>query len=141
MEPKNRSVAEGGRTDELPQDRLWFLEGMDRVNQAIQDTEDLQQTIHVLDAMLSIFGGDRAHEQVANCLEREGAQLHERLDSEVAEQRARQHQHRCDGCRDSESDSERGHGLLRVHADPDELGAVPAQLYRPNCLVLNVRSG
>src|SRR5580700_4716330 len=60
MEPKNRSVAEGGRTDELPQDRLWFLEGMDRVNQAIQDTEDLQQTTHVLDAVLSIFGCDRA---------------------------------------------------------------------------------
>src|SRR5580698_2146260 len=60
MEPKNKSVAEGGRTDELPQDRLWFLEGMDRVNQAIQDTEDLQQTTHVLDAVLSIFGCDRA---------------------------------------------------------------------------------
>src|SRR5580700_4470276 len=60
MEPKNRSVAEGGRTDELPQDRLWFLEGMDRVNQAIQDTEDLQQMTHVLDAVLSIFGCDRA---------------------------------------------------------------------------------
>ena len=60
MEPTNRSVVEGGRTDELPQDRLWFLEGMDRVNQAIQDTEDLQQTSHVLDAVLSIFGCDRA---------------------------------------------------------------------------------
>src|SRR5580700_9570441 len=60
MEPKNKSIAEGGRTDELPQDRLWFLEGMDRVNQAIQDTEDLQQTTHVLDAVLSIFGCDRA---------------------------------------------------------------------------------
>jgi PAS domain S-box-containing protein len=33
---------------------------MDRVNQAIQDTEDLQQTTHVLDAVLSIFGCDRA---------------------------------------------------------------------------------
>src|SRR4029077_18485084 len=60
MEPKNRSVAEGGRTDELPQDRLWFLEAMDRVNQAIQDTDDLQQTTQVLDAVLSIFGCDRA---------------------------------------------------------------------------------
>src|SRR5580704_3076560 len=60
MEPNNRSVAEGGRTDELPQDRLWFLEAMDRVNQAIQDTDDLQQTTHVLDAVLSIFGCDRA---------------------------------------------------------------------------------
>ncbi|HTB13131.1 MAG TPA: PAS domain-containing protein [Bryobacteraceae bacterium] len=60
MEPKNRGMAEGGETDELSQDRLWFLEGMDRVNQAIQDTDDLQQTAHVLDAMLSIFDCDRA---------------------------------------------------------------------------------
>src|SRR5580704_6221902 len=60
MEPDNEIVIEGDRTDAVRQDRLWFLEGMDRVNQAIQDTEDLQQTIHVLDAMLSIFGGDRA---------------------------------------------------------------------------------
>src|SRR6266436_3489648 len=60
MEPTNRSVAEGRQTDELPQDRLLFLEGMDRVNQAIQDTDDLQQTTHVLDAVLSIFGCDRA---------------------------------------------------------------------------------
>src|SRR5712692_8708623 len=60
MEPKNESVAEGRQTDELPQDRLLFLEGMDRVSQAIQDTDDLQQTTHVLDAVLSIFGCDRA---------------------------------------------------------------------------------
>src|SRR4029077_12532883 len=60
MEPKNRSVAEGRQTDELRQDRLWFLEGMDRVNEAIQDTDGLQQTTHVLDAVLSIFGCDRA---------------------------------------------------------------------------------
>jgi len=33
---------------------------MDRVNQAIQDTDDLQQTTRVLDAVLSIFGCDRA---------------------------------------------------------------------------------
>jgi hypothetical protein len=60
MEPTNGSVAEDGQTDELRQDRLWFLEGMDRVNQAIQDTDDLQQTTRVLDAVLSIFGCDRA---------------------------------------------------------------------------------
>src|ERR1700680_4221212 len=60
MEPTNGSVAGDGLTDELRQDRLWFLEGMDRVNQAIQDTDDLQQTTQVLDAVLSIFGCDRA---------------------------------------------------------------------------------
>jgi PAS domain S-box-containing protein len=60
MEPDNEIVIEGDRTDAVRQDRLWFLEGMDRVSQAIQDTEDLQQTTHVLDATLSIFGCDRA---------------------------------------------------------------------------------
>src|SRR5580704_9345117 len=60
MEPTNGSVAGDGLTDKLRQDRLWFLEGMDRVNQAIQDTDDLQQTTHVLEAVLSVFGCDRA---------------------------------------------------------------------------------
>src|SRR5580658_6951624 len=60
MEPTNGSVSEDGQTDELRQDRLWFLEGMDRVNQAIQDTDDLQQATRVLDAVSSIFGCDRA---------------------------------------------------------------------------------
>src|ERR1700730_4763170 len=60
MEPTNGSVAGDGLTDKLAQDRLWFLEGMDRVNQAIQDTEDHQQTTHVLDTVLSLFGCDRA---------------------------------------------------------------------------------
>jgi hypothetical protein len=60
MEPENGSVADGRQADELRQDRLWFLEAMDRVNQAIQDTDDLQQTTHVLEAVLSVFGCDRA---------------------------------------------------------------------------------
>src|SRR5580658_3117559 len=60
MEPTNGSVAEDGQTEELQQDRLWFLEGMDRVNRAIQDTNDLQQATRVLDAVSSIFGCDRA---------------------------------------------------------------------------------
>jgi PAS domain S-box-containing protein len=60
MEPTNGSVAGDGLIDELRQDRLWFLEGMDRVNQAIQDTDDLQQTTRVLEALLSVFGCDRA---------------------------------------------------------------------------------
>src|SRR5579862_5222386 len=60
MEAENGRVAEGRQADELRQDRLWFLEAIDRVNQAIQDTDDLQQTTQVLDAVLSIFGCDRA---------------------------------------------------------------------------------
>src|SRR5580693_4573925 len=60
MEAENGRVAEGRQADELRQDRLWFLEAMDRVNQAIQDTDDLQQTTGVLDEVLSIFGCDRA---------------------------------------------------------------------------------
>src|SRR5580698_1209144 len=60
MGPEDASVAKGRQTEELGQDRLWYLESMDRVNQAIQDTEDLEQTTHVLDTMLSIFGCDRA---------------------------------------------------------------------------------
>src|SRR5579859_2136207 len=60
MEPENETVTEGNRAAELRQGRLWFLEAMDRVYQAIQDTDDLQQTTQVLDAVLSIFGCDRA---------------------------------------------------------------------------------
>jgi PAS domain S-box-containing protein len=60
MEPTNGSVAEDGQTEELRQDRLWFLEGMDRVNRAMQDTNDLQQATRVLNAVSSIFGCDRA---------------------------------------------------------------------------------
>jgi PAS domain S-box-containing protein len=60
MEPINGSVDEDRQPDELRQDRLWFLEGMDRVNRAIQDIDDLPQATRALDAMLSIFGCDRA---------------------------------------------------------------------------------
>jgi PAS domain S-box-containing protein len=60
MESENETGTDGTRADELRQDRLWFLEGMDRVNQAIQDTDDFPQTTRVLDAVLSIFGCDRA---------------------------------------------------------------------------------
>src|SRR5580658_9242193 len=60
MGSEDASVAKGGQTEESGQDRLWYLEGMDRVNQAIQDTEDPEQTTHVLDTVLSIFGCDRA---------------------------------------------------------------------------------
>ena len=40
---------------------LWFLESMDRVNRAIQGTNDLEQMMSdVLDAMLAVFGCDRS---------------------------------------------------------------------------------
>ena len=46
---------------DLEQERMWFLESMDRINRAIQSTNDLEQMMsHVLEATLSIFGCDRA---------------------------------------------------------------------------------
>jgi PAS domain S-box-containing protein len=60
MEPENEIVIEGDRTDAVRQDRLWFLESMDQLSRAMQDTEDLEQLSHVLDAVLSIFACDRA---------------------------------------------------------------------------------
>ena len=51
-------ITERMRTDH---DRRWFVEGMDRVNRAIQGTNDLEQMMSdVLDAALSIFDCDRA---------------------------------------------------------------------------------
>jgi hypothetical protein len=60
MEPENETVTEGNGADEVRQDRLWFLESMDRINRTIQGTEDFEQMSQVLDAALSIFGCDRA---------------------------------------------------------------------------------
>jgi PAS domain S-box-containing protein len=49
------------RAEDDRQAHLWLLENMDRVNRAIQGTNDLEQMMSdVLDAALSIFGGDRA---------------------------------------------------------------------------------
>ena len=49
------------RAEEERQARVWFLESMDRVNRAMQGTNDLEQmTGDVIDAMLSIFESDRA---------------------------------------------------------------------------------
>jgi PAS domain S-box-containing protein len=46
---------------EAHQAHLWFLESMDKVNRAIQGTNDLEQMLRdVLDAVLVIFGCDRA---------------------------------------------------------------------------------
>src|SRR5579862_1225022 len=48
------------RASGVAQDRFWFLESMDQLSRAMQDTEDLEQLSHVLQAVLSIFGCDRA---------------------------------------------------------------------------------
>jgi PAS domain S-box-containing protein len=54
-------VTERKQADEERQNHLWFLESMDKVNRAIQGTNDLEQmTSDVLDAVLSIFACDRA---------------------------------------------------------------------------------
>jgi len=51
-------ITERKRTE---QNRRWFVESMDRVNRAIQGTNDLEQMMSdVLDAALSIFECDRA---------------------------------------------------------------------------------
>lgn len=43
-----------------PQDHLWFLENLDRVNRAIQESNDLDQMMtNVLDVVLEIFDCDR----------------------------------------------------------------------------------
>src|SRR5580692_9185266 len=60
MASHDEPVNVANRANEVPQDRLWFLESMDRLSRAMQDTEDLEQLSQVLEAVLSIFGCDRA---------------------------------------------------------------------------------
>ena len=49
------------RAEEERQAHLWFLESIDRINQAVQGTNDLDRMMSdVLDAVLSIFARDRA---------------------------------------------------------------------------------
>src|SRR6266850_3112564 len=49
------------RAEEERQAHLWFLESMDRVNRAIQGTNDLEQMMSdVLEAVLTVLQGDRA---------------------------------------------------------------------------------
>jgi PAS domain S-box-containing protein len=56
-----RDITERKRAEEERVSHLKFLECMDRINQAMQGTNDLDQMIsNVLDAMLSIFDSDRA---------------------------------------------------------------------------------
>ena len=52
---------ENARLDAEHQAHLWFLESLERVNRAMQGTNDLEQMMgDVLDAVLSIFHCDRA---------------------------------------------------------------------------------
>jgi PAS domain S-box-containing protein len=54
-------VTERKSVGEERQAHLWFLESMDRINRAIQGTNDLEQMMSdVLDAVLSIFDCDRS---------------------------------------------------------------------------------
>ncbi len=56
-----RSITERKRAEQEHRAHLWFLESMDRVNRAMQGTQDLQQMLSdVLLATLDIFACDRA---------------------------------------------------------------------------------
>lgn len=56
-----RDITERKRAEEERVSHLKFLESMDRINRAMQGTNDLDRVItNVLDAMLSIFDSDRA---------------------------------------------------------------------------------
>jgi PAS domain S-box-containing protein len=60
MASEDKTVNVANRADDVRQDRLWFLESMDQISRAIQDTDGLEQLRHVLETVLSIFGCDRA---------------------------------------------------------------------------------
>ncbi|MEW5733488.1 MAG: PAS domain S-box protein [Thermodesulfobacteriota bacterium] len=54
-------IGDRKRVEEERRARLWFTESMNRVNQALQSTNDLVQMMgEVLDILLSLFGCDRA---------------------------------------------------------------------------------
>jgi PAS domain S-box-containing protein len=54
-------VTERKHAEEERQAQLWFFESMNRINRAMQGTGDLEQMMgDVLDAVLAIFGCDRA---------------------------------------------------------------------------------
>jgi signal transduction histidine kinase/PAS domain-containing protein len=54
-------VTERKRAEEERQAQLWFFESMDGINRAMHGTSDLEQMLgDVLDAVLAIFGCDRA---------------------------------------------------------------------------------
>ena len=57
----SEDITEHKEAEEDRQERRWMIESMDRVNRAIQGTNDLEQMMSdVLDATLSIFQCDRA---------------------------------------------------------------------------------
>ncbi len=56
-----RDITDRKRAEEERQRHLWFLESMDRVNRAMQGSNDVEQVMsNVLEVVLSIFGSDRA---------------------------------------------------------------------------------
>ena len=56
-----RDISERKKAEEERTARVWFLESMDRINRAMQGTNDLEQVMRdAIDAMLSIFDSDRA---------------------------------------------------------------------------------
>jgi len=56
-----RDITERKRVEEEGRAHLWFLEGMDRVNRVLQESNDLDRMMSgVLDALLAIFACDRA---------------------------------------------------------------------------------
>src|ERR1700730_4819016 len=60
MSSEDKTINVANRASEVAQDRFWFLESMDQLSRAMQDTEDLEQLSHVLETVMSIFGCDRA---------------------------------------------------------------------------------
>src|SRR6478672_10476394 len=59
MASEDKTINVANRANEVCQDRLWFLESMDQISRAMQDTEGLEQLSHVLETVLSIFECDR----------------------------------------------------------------------------------
>src|SRR5580658_404372 len=60
MASEDKTINVANRASEVALDRLWFLDSMDQLSRAMQDTEDLEQLSHVLETVLSIFACDRA---------------------------------------------------------------------------------
>jgi len=56
-----RTITERKRAEAEQRSHLWFLESMDRINRAMQMTDDVEPMMSdVLDAVLEVFGCDRA---------------------------------------------------------------------------------
>ena len=56
-----RDISDRRRAEEERREHLWFLESMDRINRAMQGTNDLERMMSdVLDAVLDVFACDRA---------------------------------------------------------------------------------